>query len=207
MSARLPAILLLPALLLPAASKNVASARGENEDLILNVTLYIDGPAVKELIGADLDGHYIVAQIRVEPKYGKEISIDRDDFQLRTAKDGEKTKPYAPGQIAGRGALVITRSGGQEKKSGWNLGGGLGMGGGGIGSGGEGDTGAVTATMEKTQDKDSPLKKLLDEKLLPDKKTDQPVSGLLYFPMEQQKMKDLELTYGGRENRITMRFK
>jgi len=25
--------------------------------------------------------------------------------------------------------------------------------------------------------------------------------------MEKQKMKDLELTYGGRENRISMRFK
>jgi hypothetical protein len=43
--------------------------------------------------------------------------------------------------------------------------------------------------------------------VLPEKKTDQPTSGLLYFPMEQQKLKDLELTYGGRENRISMRFK
>ena len=43
--------------------------------------------------------------------------------------------------------------------------------------------------------------------MLPRKKTEQPVSGLLYFPMEKQKMKDLELRYGGTENRITLRFK
>ena len=57
------------------------------------------------------------------------------------------------------------------------------------------------------KEKENPLKKVLEDKVLPEKKTDQPVSGLLYFAMEKQKMKDLELNYGGRENRITMRFK
>ena len=27
------------------------------------------------------------------------------------------------------------------------------------------------------------------------------------FPMEKQKMKDLEIQYGGKENRITLRFR
>ncbi len=53
---------------------------------------------------------------------------------------------------------------------------------------------------------DSALKKLLDSRILPEGKTGKPVSGLLYFPMEKQKMKDLELHYGGRENRISLRF-
>ena len=43
--------------------------------------------------------------------------------------------------------------------------------------------------------------------ILPEGKTDKSVSGLLYFPMEKQKMKDLELLYGGKENRISLRFK
>ena len=38
----------------------------------------------------------------MEPKYTKEITIDRDDFILRTDKDGDRTKPMAPSQIAGR---------------------------------------------------------------------------------------------------------
>lgn len=211
MAARILAVFLLTVLALSAAKKNSATARGENEDLILNVTIYIDGEGAKEMIGDDLGGHYIVAQVKVEPKYGKDVTIDRDDFQLRTAKDGEKTKPLAPSQIAGRGALVLTRTEGPgglgaERTKGWSLGG-IGMGGGGgAGSSGEGDKGGVKATMQNGE-KDNPLKKVLDEKVLPEKKTDQPVSGLLYFPMELQKMKDLELVYGGKENRISLRFK
>jgi len=212
MTARILALFLLTVLTLPAAAKkNSATARGENEDLILNVTIYIDGEGAKEMIGDDLGGHYIVAQVKVEPKYGKDVTIDRDDFQLRTAKDGEKTRPLAPSQIAGRGALVLTRTEGPgglgaERTKGWSLGG-IGMGGGGgAGSSGEGDKGGVKATMQNGE-KENPLKKVLDEKVLPEKKTDQPVSGLLYFPMELQKMKDLELVYGGKENRISLRFK
>jgi hypothetical protein len=209
MATRLVTLFFVLALLLPAAKKTVGTARGENEDLILNITVYIDAAGIKELIGDDLGGHYIVAQVKVEPKYGKDITIDRDDFQLRTDKDGERTKPLAPSQIAGRG-LVLTRTGGpgglgEERPRGWSIGGGIGMGGGGVGSG-AGDPGNTKATMENG-DKENPLKKVLDAKVLPEKKTDQPTSGLLYFPMEQQKLKDLELTYGGRENRISMRFK
>jgi hypothetical protein len=209
MATRLLAVFLLPALFLTAASKKtVSTARGENEDFILTVTLYIDPADVKEVIGSDLDGHYIVADVKVDPKYGKDISIDRDDFQLRTEKDGEKAKPFAASQIAGRAALVLSQEEGETKpkKTGWSMGG-IGMGGGGgMGAGGEGAKGPTKATM-KDADEENPLKKVLDAKILPEKKTDQPVNGLLYFPMEKQKMKDLELIYGGKENRITLRFK
>jgi hypothetical protein len=207
MSIRLLSLFLLPALFLIAASKKTAStARGENEDFILTVTLHIDPADVKEVIGSDLDGHYIVADVKVDPKYGKDVSIYRDDFQLRPDRDGEKAKPYAGSQIAGRAALVLSQEEGEtkQKKTGWSMGGiGMGVGGGGAGVG---DQGPTKATM-KDSDEENPLKKILDAKILPEKKTDQPVSGLLYFPMEKQKMKDLELSYGGKENRITLRFK
>src|SRR5258708_36080234 len=142
MAARLFVLFISLALLLPAAKKTVGTARGENQDLILSVTLYIDAAGAKELIGDDLGGHYIVAQIKVEPKYGKDIAIDRDDFQLRTDKDGERTRPLAPSQIAGHG-LVLTRTGGpggrgEERPRGWSRGGGLGMGGVGVGRCGAG---------------------------------------------------------------------
>ena len=51
------------------------------------------------------------------------------------------------------------------------------------------------------------LKKVLESKVLPQGKTKEPIKGLLYFPMEKQKMKDLEIVYGGQENRIRLRFK
>ena len=199
-------------LLCAAPKKNTGTARGENQDLILGVTIYIDGAAVKDVVGDDLSGHFIVAQVKVEPKFGKEIVIDRDDFLLRTDKDGDRTKPMAPSQIAGRGALVVTGTRGPsgegaERSRGWSMGGPIGMGGGGIGAGGGADTSNVKATMEKTADHDSPLKKVLDEKVLAEKKVTEPVTGLLYFPMENQKLKDLELTYGPKDDRIRLRFK
>ena len=199
-------------LLSGAAKKTLGTARGENEDLILNVTIYADPAAVKEALGDDLGGHYIVAQVKVEPKYTKEIVIDRDDFMLRTDKDGDRTKPMAPSQIAGRGALVLTRTkgpggNGAERSRGWSMGGPIGMGGGGVGAGGGAvDPSSVKATMENS-DKENPLKKMLDAKVLPEKKIEEPTTGFLFFPMENQKMKDLELVYGGKENKIRMRFK
>ena len=209
---RLFAFFLASALLVSgAAKKTIATGRGENEDLILYVTLYTDPAAVKEALGDDLAGHYIVAEVKVEPKYAKEITIDRDDFMLRTDKDGDRTKPMAPSQVAGRGGLVLTRTDGPsgegaERSHGWSIGG-MGMGGGGVGAGAGPQNTGVKASTEKANAKDSPLKQMLDAKVLPEKKIEEPVTGFLFFPMENQKMKDLELVYGGKENRIRIRFK
>ena len=209
---RLVALLLASALVLSgAAKKTTATGRGENEDLILNVTIYIDSAAVNEALGADLGSHYIVAQVTVEPKYTKEITIDRDDFVLRTDKDGDHSTPMAPSQVAGRGGLVLTRTNGPggegaERSRGWSIGG-MGMGGGGRGTGGPENTGVKASAEKSDKDQESPLKILLDAKVLPEKKIEEPTTGFLFFPMENQKMKDLELVYGGRENRIRIRFK
>src|SRR5215831_9387076 len=108
MIARLLSILLVSSFVLSSSTKkNIATAKGENENVILTVTLYLDPPDVKELIGNDLGGHYIVCDVKLEPKYGKDILIDRDDFLLRTWKDGDKAKPFAPSQVAGAGAMVV----------------------------------------------------------------------------------------------------
>jgi hypothetical protein len=204
MAARVLALWLLPPLLLSAASKrDIATANGENDDVRLEATLYIDGDAVKELIGNDLGGHYIVAEIKVTPKYGKEMAVDRDDFVLHTDKDGARTQPFVGSQIAGQTALVVSGEEPEKKKGGgWNVGGPVMMGSPGMPK----DHGPTGSTV-KTDEQESPLKKLLDSKILPEGKTSQPVSGLLYFPMEKQKMKDLQILYGAKDNRITLKFK
>ena len=205
MAGRLIAFTLLPALLLstPAKKPTVGSGRGENEDLILSVTLYTTPPDVKQVIGDDLGGHYIVAEVKVEPKYGKTINIDRDDFVLHTDSNGEKVTPFAPSQIAGREALIVTQEGAKEHKSGISLGG---MGGG-IGTGGN-NPGTTKVTVQNPASVPAnPLEKVLQDKILVEQKTSKPASGLLYYPMEKQKLKDLELRYGPQETRITVRFK
>ena len=53
-----------------------------------------------------------------------------------------------------------------------------------------------------------PLVATLTEKVLPEKETDQPITGLLYFPMEaKQKTKDLELIYNGPAGKLSLRFR
>jgi hypothetical protein len=195
MPGRFFACALLAACLLPAAQKTEATAMGENQDLALTVTLYIDAAGVQEVIGDDLGGHYIVARVKVEPKYGKEVSIDRDAFVLRTDKDGEKATPYAPSQIAGSGTLIVREVKRERGPGPPNP------------AGGE-DTIPTGVTVQSGDaDKENPLKQTLKDKELPETKTNQPFSGLLYFVMEKQKMKDLELTYGSGPERITLRFK
>jgi hypothetical protein len=193
MQFRLCLALLSTAVFLSAAPKKTSgSAHGENEDLSLTVTLYTGAADIQNLLGSDLGGHYYVAQVKVEPKYGKDVTVDRDDFVLRTDKDGEREQPYAGSQIAGRSALVVGRT--QAAAIGPN-------------SSRIQMNNNATMKSEGSEEAPNPLQKTLDEKILPEGKTDKPVSGLLYFPMEKQKLKDLELQYGGKENRITLRFK
>ena len=204
MAVRSVVCVLLPALLLAAPFKKqtVGSGRGENEDLILDITVYSEPADVKELIGDDLGGHYIVAAVKMQPKYGKEINVDRDDFLLVTDRDGSRTTPFAASQIAGREALIVTQTGAKQQKTGISLGG---MGGG-IGTGGN-DPGTTSVKVQNPAAvKEDPLEKTLKDKILVEKKIKEPVSGLLYFPMDKQKLKDLEIRYGSGDGRITLRF-
>jgi len=202
---RIFAAVLLAAIPLAAApKKTIATVKGENEDLILTATIYIDPGEIKQLVGSDLEGHFFVVDVRVEPKYGKEIAVDPDDFVLRTNKDGEHSQPYVGSQVAGKNVMTVTSTKTAAPRTGISMGGPMG----GIGMGGSGDVDSAKVSVKISNDeKDNPLEKTLDAKMLPRKKTEQPVTGLLYFPMEKQKMKDLELRYGGQENRITLKFK
>lgn len=193
MRSRLLVLGLVPLVLLPGAQKKVATAHGENEDLALTVTLHLDPADIKQMVGNDLGGHYIVAEVKVEPRFGKDVTLDRDDFELRTDKDGEKSHPFAASEIAGNDVLVIGQT---------TFTSGPGYDAGTIYTGPEGHPGAAA----KATGKESPLEKTLAAKILPEGKTTQPVSGLLYFALEKQKMKDLELDYGSKDNSISLRF-
>jgi hypothetical protein len=199
----------------PAGKKSVGVAQGENEDVIVTATLYFSPEDVKELLGNDLGGHFVVADVKVEPKYGKEITVARDDFLLRNLETVERSTPFAPSQIAGKAALVIKRAGDKdddstgEKKSRRPTFSGIGIGAGGSSPGN--DSGVDRNVSAKMQNADEPkdvaLEKLLNEKQLPEKTADRPVSGLLYYPFEKIKLKNMQLDYGGKTNRIVLRFK
>lgn len=206
----------------PGAARNndnnkPAEARGENESVVINATVYSKPEAVKEVLGSDLGGHYIVVAVEVAPRFGKEVAVNRDDFILKTDKDGERSAPFAPSQIAGRGAMIIRQTGGSGATP---MAGGAGpIWGGYPGSAGPphrvggddvGNPGAPEGAEGKprtgSHEKEDPMLAVLKQKELPETKTAKPVSGLLYFPMEKQKVKDLELRYNPSDDKITMRF-
>jgi len=199
-------------------SNKPPEARGENESVVITATLYAKPEAVKEVLGSDLGGHYIVVGVEVAPRFGKEVAINRDDFVLKTDRDGERSAPFAPSQIAGRGAMVIRQTGGggatgMHDNDGPIWGGYPGspgpprrLGGDGVGSAGA-PAGAEAKTRTGSHEKEDPMLAVLKQKELPETKTDKPVSGLLYFPMEKQKAKDLELRFDASADKITMRFR
>ncbi len=193
----------------------------ENDLVEITATPLADREAVRQALGSDLGGHYIVLELRIAPRDGQKIAIHRDDFLLKTDKDGERTTPFAPSQIAGKGVLVISPGG----SGGGTMAGSLGptwgdgpyggsMGGpplmnsGGVGVGGSDASGEVSAKMHNnSKEKPDPMLEVLKQKILPEKETDAPVSGLLYFPMEKQKIKDLELIYTTPSGKLSLRFK
>jgi hypothetical protein len=149
--------------------------------------------------------------VRLAPRNGEKWKVFRDDFLMRTDRDGERSKPFAPSQIAGQGALVVSRTsdgGGLASENRGPVFGGIG----GMGPGGMGNSQSQISNTSKidagAKNKDSSLLGMLTEKVLPEKETDQPVAGLLFFPLEpKQKIKDLELTYSGPGSKLMLRFR
>jgi hypothetical protein len=208
---RLLAFLVIPALFAAKPSPTPTVKTG-NADVELTATLYVDKPSIEKLLGSDLGGYYVVIDVRLAPKNDGKVKVFRDDFQLRTDRDGERSKPFAASQIAGRGALVVSRTyegGGVAAENGGPVfGGGIG----GMGVGGIGNSGSTISNTAKVdsgaKNKENPLLGVLKERILAEKEVNEPVSGLLIFPMEpKQKIKDLELTYSGPGSKLLLRFK
>lgn len=202
---------------LHGAPKKEVVARAGNDTVEITATALADRESIKQALTSDLGGYFVVVDVRLAPK-GEKITVRRDDFLLRTDRDGEKARPFAPSQIAGKGALVVSQTGGGGGimgDSGGPVWGGypgtmgrpsrIGGDGGGIGS-----TSEISnqASVQSGGKKESPLMQVLTEKVLPEKDTDQPVSGLLYFSMEpKQKLKDLELIYTTESGKLSLRFR
>jgi hypothetical protein len=81
----------------------------------------------------------------------------------------------------------------------------MGSDGGAIGNTAESGAQAAVHSADKKED---PVIKILEAKILPEKKTEDPVSGMLYFPLSiKQKVKDLGLIYTSKTGKVEVRFK
>jgi hypothetical protein len=212
-------VLAIAAVVCPGADRKPAPiGKAGNDKLEISATLLPGKDAIKEEVGSDLNGYFTVVRVTVTPKAGQKLMIARDEFLLRTDRDGQRSQPFAPSQIAGRGAIVVaeTSSGGVAADNAGPVWGGIpgtgypqrmpGQG------GAMGNTGSATSLQtSSTQDAKTtanPLLATLKAKVLPEQETDRPLSGLLYFQLDgKQKTKDLELLYKGPAGRLSIRFR
>lgn len=214
------AVALATAMSASAADKGPPTATGNNEKVTLNATLIQDKEAIAREVGSDLGGNFILVRVQLTPK-GEAIAVSRDDFTLRSHKDGQKSGAFHPSQIAGRGSLVVTSRGGgvmmaQDKGTVW--------GGGPGGPGGPpmrlpgpgGEMGSPTAGVSEAKavindggkTKEDPVLAVLKAKVLEEKETKDAVSGLLYFSLEgKHKAKQLSLMYSGPGGRLILEFR
>ncbi|MBI4911074.1 MAG: hypothetical protein HY820_46120 [Acidobacteria bacterium] len=217
----LAAVLLSGVLLLSAADKKAPiTGRTGNWNVGIEAVAFLDKEEVKRIIGTDLGTNVVVVEVTLSPKSGKELKVFHDDFQLRSYKDGQKSTPFAPSQLAGKGGLKLStvRGGGggvmanDDGRPWGGLGGG--MPGRLPGSGtGIGNSSSDPSTREATEidtkgSKDEPpLLRALKEKSLPEKTTAAPVKGLLYFPLDgKHKAKDVALAYNGEGGKLVLEF-
>ena len=198
-----------------AAEKKFPAGVYEDDRIQIKATVYPDRADIKRLLGSDFDGAIIVVDLTVTPLGEEPLDIQREQFQLFSTRDAQRSPPFHPAQLAGRGALVLGQAPGGggtyvgNNPTGPRLGG-IPLGNGGMVGGGGGGAGAGTSIESKgmTDTKEDPVLKVLKEKVLPEGKSLKPVSGLLYFGFDgKQKAKDLELFYRGPAGKFAVRFK
>jgi hypothetical protein len=211
-----------------AGDKPIPQPEGKASDdkVSIEAIVYLDPAKVKALLGESPGEGIIVVEVKFTPLPGEKINLNRDDFLLRSDKDGQRARPMEPTQVAGSSIMVVGTAKGdqgsvmqQQRRVPFGVPGIPGTGNGPpqtmpgnqtpvVGSA---TADATTATSVITEDeklkKSNPLLDTLKQKVLPEGETDKPVSGYLYFLFEgKHKSKQLELVYRKAPPRVHMRF-
>jgi hypothetical protein len=205
MSRRVFYLSFLPLILL-ATDKKLPIEQNSNELVEISANVTLDRDQIKQELGSDFGGDIVLVKATIRPVSDKPIKVRLDDFLLVSGKDGQRSQPYAPSQIAGTDVLVVTRTEPAKPKT--SLG--LGLGGimTGTGPGGaNNDIKTETKAEKGDSDKPNPLLDTLKDKVLPEKEITDSISGFLYFQVVGKvKPKDLELHYKGPGGHLALRF-
>lgn len=193
---------------LAAAEKPQPPAIASTSNNLVEVTAraIVDPAEVTATLGMQPPYPMVLLDVKVRTREEESLRIDRDDFTLVSARDGQRSQPLEPSQIAGKGALVISSTSrgaiaaDQARGPVW---GGIGgapqtMGGNGavLGSG-PGET-KIDSRVDKNSP-ESPILAVLKQRIMPNAETNEQVTGLLYFLFDGKtpKAKDLTLIYKG----------
>ncbi len=206
---RLTVAALLLATELTATKKVISpTTSAANEDLDITATLTMVPSEVVQKLGADPGPGIVLLQVRVAAKTDKPIQVSPEDFILLAHDDGQKSRPFEPSQLAGKGSMVV--------KSGPN--------GNTVHQGPSTSFGGLSIHRSKddskkkedstptpqVNDKDTGNQTLLAQlraKQLPEKESSEPVEGYLYFPLDgKHKLKNMAVLYRGPGGKLDLEF-
>lgn len=192
-----------------SADKKLPIEETSNQFLDISAAPPLTKDEIKQELGSDLANDIIVVRVTARPLTDKPVQLSLDDFLLISSKDGQRSGPFAPGQLAGSETLAVTGNGGRKGLGDHHTGvmfGGLGLGGG--SSPGTAGPPPDTKMQESRDAKENPLLAAIRAKILPEKQITDPVTGLLFFEITGKvKAKDLELRYKGAGGAMALRFR
>ena len=191
------------------ASKKVISpvTSASNDEIDIEATISLDENEIAQKIGADPGKGIVLLQVRVTPKTDKPLQVAPDDFILLAHDDGERSKPFEPAEIAGGGALMVTKKSEETKGKKTSVMGGFGGFGGGGGSPGNPKPTTLSSQMDTKSQGNEKLLNALKAKQFPEKESIEPVEGYLYFPLDgKHKLKNLIVLYRGSAGKLNLEF-
>ena len=223
---KLAAVLMLVAMLLPAGNKKDTPIGTAGDEWVeMKADIYLAYDEVFQAVGAEVPKGIVAVKVSIKPRGNEKLRLDTEDFQLLSYKDGQKSGPYTPTQIAGNTTIQLrpgqTSTIGIGQVSNGPVWGGLGGArprelpgnGGGVGNSGGVSGGVEAGKVEEAKGtegqpkKDSPLLVALKDRQLKGGEIKDWESGLLYFPLEgKQKLKDLVLIYKSPAGRLVLAF-
>jgi hypothetical protein len=213
------AALLATAAMVQAAEEAPAWVTAKAADLEISARVIADKDAQIQAVGSDLNRQYVIVELKVKPRGGYPVTVQREDFLLRSARDAERSTAESPDRIAGSAVLVLGATGGGGRGMFSEAGDPVFVGGlPGTGSrprrigaddttiGNAGGTSETTVTSSKA--KVNPVLTALRDKELPLGELGKPASGYLYFAVDpKQKTKNFWLHYKGAGGAADLRFR
>lgn len=200
------------------ADKKPGPAQSGNDVVELIAAAHVGRQESNALLGHDPGFEMIVIDVRVIPKWDNKLRVYHDDFTLLSNKDGQRSQPLAPSQIAGRGAMVVSSKSGGGIAAGPSIGMGGPIYGGTVGRPGRlgGDGGMIGNTSQTSAqatiqtgaaEKENPLLGTLKSKILREGEIAEESRGLLYFIFDgKHKLKDLDLLYKSPGGKVIVDF-
>lgn len=200
--------------------------KAADQKVSIEATAIFDREQIRQILGQDPGEGIILMEVKVTPLNDEKVNLNRDDFLLRSDKDGQRARPMEATQVAGSSTMVVGSKPGeqgrvmsQQRRIPYGVPGIPGTPGGppptlpgtqppAVGTGTSDATSATAVINEDDKlKKANPLLDTLKQKILPDGEIDKPVSGYLYFLFEgKHKTKQLELVYRKAPPRVHLRF-